>query len=105
MTKPATWDAKPKYLLFKGQTIEFFTRSALATALNRNVGTIRSWELKGVLCHPPIQNHRGHWLYTRSQIEDIVRLAQEEGVFDPRFRNAFSDRFIKEAHHILKRQP
>lgn len=105
MSKPDTWDAKPKYLYYKGETKEFFTRSALAQALHRTVAAIRSMELKGVLCHPLIQNSRGHWLYTRGQIEDLVTLAKEEGVLEPRFRRSFSARFIREAHRILKREP
>ena len=99
------WDEKPKYLSYRGKMTEFFTRAALAKALNREVGTIRILILKGVLCHPLVQNGRGHWMYTRSQIEDLIRLADEEGVLDPRYRRPFSQRFITEAHHILKREP
>lgn len=103
--KLETWDAKPKYLYWRGQTMEFFTRSALAKALNREVGTIRSMELKGVLCHPPVRDNRNHWLYTREQVEALVKLATEEDVIDPRFRNAFTDRFVREANQILSREP
>lgn len=100
-----TWDAKPKYLYWRGQTMEFFTRSALAKALNREVGTIRSMELKGVLCHPLVRDNRNHWLYTREQVEALITLAKEEDVIDPRFRNVFSDRFVREANQILSREP
>ena len=100
-----TWDAKPKYLYYKGQTTPFYTRTALAKALNREVPTIRSMEMKGVLCHPLVQDHRGVWLYKRPQIEELIKLADEESVLDPRYRNPFSDRFIREAHRILKREP
>jgi len=105
MAKPATWDAKPKKLIYNGVLHEFFTRTHLAMALNRESGTIRSWELKGVVCHPLVRDKRGSWLYTREQVEALVRLAKEEGVFDPRFRNQFSQRFSEEAHRILNAEP
>lgn len=99
------WDYNPLYLVYRGQTTEFFTRSALAAALNRKPGTIRMMELKGVLCRPQIKNSRKWWLYTRDQIEDLVKLAQSEGVLDPNYRAAFSDHFITAAHQILQRVP
>lgn len=103
--KLATWDAKPKFVELKGLTIEAFYRSALAKALNREIGTIRALEQKGVLCTPRLKDGRKRWLYTRDQIEDLVRLAEEEDVLDPRYRRSFSDRFVKEAHVILHRTP
>jgi hypothetical protein len=99
------WDGKPRYVDYQGQTIETFTRGALSIALNRTVTTIRAMERKGVLCHPPIKDGRGHWLYTRDQIVDLVALATEEMVIDPRYRRPFSERFIQEAHRIISRRP
>ena len=105
MTPPNTWDAKPVYKVFGGQTMEVFYRSHLAKALNREQVTIRSLERRGVLCTPYLREKRGRWLYTRDQIEDLIRLADDEGVLDPRYRNSFSQRFINEAHQILSRPP
>jgi hypothetical protein len=105
MARPKTWDEKSKALYYKGVTTQFYTRTALAMALKREPSTIRHMELNGVLCHPLVRNHQGHWLYTREQIESLVELAREEGVLDPRYRNPFSERFIREAARILKREP
>lgn len=105
MSRTNTWDAKPVYRFFQGQTMEMFYRSHVAKALNREIGTIRSMERKGILCTPQMQEPRGRWLYTRDQIEDLISLAKEEGVLDPRYRNAFSQRFTDEAHIILSRYP
>jgi len=105
MARPKTWDEKPKALYYNGVTTQFFTRRDLGMALNREPGTIRQLEDKGVLCHPLVRNHRGHWLYTREQIEALIELAREEGVLDPRYRKSFSERFIREAWRILKREP
>ena len=103
--KPTTWDGRPQYVDYHGQVIEAFTRTALAKALNREHGTIRAMERKGVLCHPRLKNGRGVWIYTRDQIEDLIRLAEEEKVLDPRYRNIFSKRFIEGAKTILTRLP
>ena len=100
-----TWDSKPRYVDYRGQTVEMFYRSALATALNREIVSIRSMEHKGVLSHPRLKDGRSRWLYTRDQIEDLVVLATEEGVIDPRYRRPFTERFIREAHQILQRLP
>jgi hypothetical protein len=99
------WDVRPQQLDYNGKTIEMFNRGAVAKALNREVVTIRSMERKGVLCHPRLKDVRGRWLYTRGQIEDLIQLAKEEEVLDPRFRRPFSDRFIREAHAILSALP
>lgn len=99
------WDGRPRFVDYKGQTIEVFHRSAVAVALNRAYPTVRTMEHKGVLCTPALKDGRGRWLYTRDQIEDLVTLAEEEGVIDPNYRKPFSDRFIREAHQILQRLP
>lgn len=99
------WDARPRYVYFQGRNVEVFTRGDLARALNRQLVTIRLMEQHGVLRHPKLRNKRGFWCYTRDQIEDLVRLAAEEGVLDPRFRRPFSKRFITDAHQILQRLP
>ena len=104
-TPTTGWDGKPQYVVYRGQTIECFRIGALATALNRTVSSIRAMRLKGVLCHPPLQNGNGQWLFTRSQIEDLVALAEAEGVLNPNYRRTFSATFIEQAHLILHRLP
>lgn len=99
------WDEQPHYVLYKGQTIEVFWRGALAKALNRTVVAIRAMERKGSIRTPALFDKHERWLYTRDQIEDMVKLAKEEGVLDPRTTRKFSDRFVKEAHRILGRRP
>jgi hypothetical protein len=99
------WDARPQHLHFQGRNITFYTRGALATALNRKLVTIRTWESKGILCRSRLKNTRGQYIYTREQIEDLVKLAEQEGVINPDYRHQFSDRFIREARRIIKRKP
>jgi hypothetical protein len=98
------WDAKPVWMSVHGQTKEMFLKSALAKALNRQLVTIRSWEHMGVLSKPRLRNYRGRWLYSRDQIEDLIKLAGEEGLMDPNLRKPFTERFKKEANKICKRK-
>jgi hypothetical protein len=71
-----------------GNSVEFFTIGELAKALNRQAGTIRKWEKEGILpkslYSSPSEDPRGvRRLYTRKQIEGIVKIAIEEQVFYP----------------------
>ena len=105
--KPKTdaWDSRPQHLYFEERNITFYTRGALATALNRKVVTIRTWEANGVLCRSRLKNTRGQYIYTREQIEDLIKLADEEGVLNPDFRKPLTERFSREAHRIIRRKP
>lgn len=76
---------KPRIMKLKGKDTEFFTIQALADALNRSTITIRKWETKGWL---PTAQYRSPGekqdrLYTREQIEGILRIAREEGLMNP----------------------
>jgi hypothetical protein len=87
----ADWDARPVVYIYNGVSREFFTIGHLADALGRSPVTIRSWESKGLLPKSPYRSPRprgeslpgvakGKRLWTRDQIEGIMRLAREEGV-------------------------
>jgi len=90
--EPVEWDGKPTFYLFKGQKREFFTISHLSAALGRSPVTIRSWENKGLLPRSPYRTPRpqrgslpgketkGRRLWTRRQIDGILRIANEERV-------------------------
>lgn len=81
----STWDAKPQVFKVAGVDREFFTIGNLAQALGRRPVTVRAWESKGVIpkatFRRPSEDPRGtRRLYTREQIEGIVRIAEEEGL-------------------------
>jgi hypothetical protein len=70
-----------------GVETEFYTLGNLAQALGRQPVTIRKWEREGIIPKSTYQSPgrdddpRGRRrLYTREQIEGIVRIAHEEGV-------------------------
>ena len=89
---PLAWDIKPVVYVHGGVSREFFTIGHLADAFGRSPVTIRSWESKGVLPNSPYRSPRprgealpgkqskGRRLWTRAQIEGMLRIAQEEGV-------------------------
>jgi hypothetical protein len=86
------WDADPIVYKHKGVDREFYTIGSLARALGRKEVTIRSWENKGVLPKSPYRSPKpkspavpgrtikGKRLWTREQVEGILRIAAEEKV-------------------------
>lgn len=80
----------PWVLKVQGVDVEFFPISVLAAALNRTTGTIRMWEATGILPTSGFtkpgkdRDPRGkRRLWTRAQIEGIVQIAIEEGIWQP----------------------
>ena len=86
------WDNKPIKYMSGGEIREFYTISHLAVALGYSVQSIRAWEDKGLLPRSPFRSPRtkrpvaggrsnkGKRLWTREQIEGIVRLARRHKV-------------------------
>lgn len=86
------WDAKPVRYMVSGEVREFFTISHLAAALGYSVQSIRAWEDKGALPRSPFRSPRtakpvaggrsnkGKRLWTREQVEGILRLARRHQV-------------------------
>lgn len=89
---PNDWDAKPLIYNVDGKPQEFFIIGHLAKALGYSVQSIRAWEDKGLLPRSPYRSPRtkkpvaggrsnkGKRLWTREQIEGIVRLANKHKV-------------------------
>ncbi len=65
---------------------EFFTIGQLGLALNRKPGTIRKLEQEGNIPRPMwrtpavVDNRMKRRLYTRHQVEGLIRIAEEEGI-------------------------
>ncbi|MGW3860274.1 hypothetical protein ACWEDZ_02150 [Streptomyces sp. NPDC005047] len=83
----ARWDEEPVYKKISGFYREFFAISHLANALNRSTKTLYKWESSKPPLFPQAtwiyngesKNGRRR-LYTRRQIEGVIRIAYEEGV-------------------------
>jgi hypothetical protein len=86
------WDAKSITYLVNGEKREFFLIGNLAKALDYSVQSIRAWEAAGLLPNTPYRSPRtkrpvaggrsdkGKRLWTREQIEGILRLAKKHKV-------------------------
>lgn len=80
----ADW-GKPITYKVNGIDTEFYTVGQVAKALNRSPVTIRKWERLGwipiaAFRSPARQKVKSHRLYTRAQLEAMVRIAWEEGL-------------------------
>jgi hypothetical protein len=92
------WDAHPATYIVEGEKREFFYIGALATAIGYSVQAIRLWEGQGLMPNTPYRSPRtkapvaggrsdkGKRLWTREQIEGILRLAKKHGVILPNRR-------------------
>jgi hypothetical protein len=90
--EPPGWDADPVYYVQDGEKREYFTIRHLAAALDYSQQSIRAWENSGLLPKsgyrspkprkPTIggRNTKGKRLWTREQIEGLLKIAEEEGV-------------------------
>jgi hypothetical protein len=79
------WDLKPRRLYeLNGIKYEVFSIGDLAVALEKRPVTIRLWETKGfiptTMRAPSNHQEKRQRIYSRAQIEGIVRIAQEEGI-------------------------
>jgi len=92
---PVEWDHRPAYYKINGERREFFLISHLAKALGYSVQSIRAWEAQGLLARTPYRSPRtktpvaggrsnkGKRLWTRQQVEGIVRIARKHRVIFP----------------------
>lgn len=79
------WDARPTRKIVNGMPVDFFPIGAVCAAFGRPAVTIRLWIRQGHL--PPAtfrmpdrNGVKGRRLYTREQIEALIRVADEHGI-------------------------
>jgi hypothetical protein len=101
------WDNKPRKYVTNGVEREFFTIGHLAAALGRRPVTIRLWEREGIIPKATYQinsdskNGRRR-LYTRQQVEGLVKLAVEEGILITHQRAISETQFTARALDLFK---
>lgn len=83
-----------------GKEVELFSISQLAEALNRKPVAIRKWEHEGVIPKATFVkpgkdgDPRGRRrLYSREQVEAVVRIAGEEGILNDKHRQISKTQF------------
>lgn len=83
------WDSSPIVKLVRGVETELFTINALATALEKEVVTIRYWEKKGYIPGAPFRLRskiingkkvNGNRVYTRELIEIVIEEFSRRGL-------------------------
>lgn len=97
--EPVVWDTRGYSKMIGGKPVELFAIGALAAALDRPLVTIRLWIRNGHLPQAiyrlptrkvPVygadgsalsyREQKGRRLYTRGQIEAVLRIAQDHGI-------------------------
>lgn len=102
------WDAHPVKGRIGNLEMEFFKIGALAKALGKKPVTIRKWITKGWLPRsiyraPGFKNTKGApRLYTRAQIEGLVRIAAEERLLGEWTPDVAGSKFPERAHQLFK---
>lgn len=104
---PSRWDSHSVMLRVGGEPREFFTIGNLAQALDRKPNTIRMWERKGWIpkatYRKPGQTENGvRRLYTRAQIEGLLRIATEEGLMKGENCSVTATNFTERAFALFK---
>ena len=104
---PDSWDHKPRILKLGGVDTEFFTVGQLAQALGRRPVTIRTWERNKIIPNAtvriPSDDPRGvRRLYTRPQVEGLIKIAQEEGLLNGDNRSITATDFTRRAFDLFR---
>lgn len=81
------WDARPTKKLVNGEYVDFFSIGAVCAALGRPAVTIRLWIRQGHMPQaafrmPDRNGIKGRRLYTREQVEAIIKVAEAHGIRD-----------------------
>jgi len=104
---PDAWDAHPRPHQIGGVEVLFYPIGALAKALNRKPVTIRMWEQSGVLPRSLFRSRHDQGagkarLYPRMLIEGLIKIAEDEGLFDgaPIASTRFTPRAIELYHSV-----
>ena len=89
---------KPREYQVNGKDIKFYTIGQLAHALNRRPVTLRKWESEGIIpmaqfIAPSDTPNGRRRLYTREQVEGIIRIAEDEGILADTWKPIKKTRF------------
>lgn len=68
-----------KLFTVNGQQMRLYTIGELASAITRDPITVRKWERYGVIPRARFRDKQGRRLYTKEEIDVLVRIVAEEG--------------------------
>lgn len=99
----------PREYLVDGGLVQFYTIGQLGQVLGRKAVTMRTWERTRVLPKATFQapnpsgDLRGRRrLYSRAQVEGLLRIAVEEGILGEEGKPVGSTRFTERAFKFFK---
>lgn len=90
----------PKTYLIHGKEVELYSIGELAEMLDRERQTIRKWERAGIIPAATFRTKSGRRLYTKEQVEAIVKAVEE---FDVRQGVAIPQEFVQRVHEEFKK--
>ena len=106
------WADSPRKYMFDGREWYFYSIGDLARALQKSPVTIRLWESQGYIPMPrradAVDPDKEQRIYSRAQIEGIVRIAEEEGILGvarPRISQTQFAKRVAELFLLLSRLP
>lgn len=90
----------PKIYIINNKEVELYTIGELAVQLDRQRQTIRKWERDGIIPAATFRSKSGRRLYTKKQIDAIVRTVNKFGLkqgmaISQEFKEAVREEFEK----------
>jgi hypothetical protein len=90
----------PRVYKVNGKDTEMYSIGELAQLLDRQSQTVRKWERYGVIPETKFRNQSGRRLYSKDQVEAVVKIAREEGICQG--VNFSTTRFSERVHAAFK---
>lgn len=96
-----------EFTLPSGQKVELFTIGQVAKVLNRSTVTIRKWIKAGYMPKPTFKkaskDPRGvRNMYSREQVQSLVRVAHEEGLITNQYARIQQTKFPERSRTAFK---
>lgn len=93
-----------KMKLPNGKVVELFYISTLAMNLGRTPATVRKWEISGVIPPALFKDSSGNRMYTREQIDCIVKCAEDAKITGGKslHNTSFSSKCYKRLEELNK---
>lgn len=105
MSEPE-WTRRGKVYVLHGSPVTLYPIGALAEALGYKPATVRKWEANDWLPRPRLrgktQGTGRRRLYSKAQIEIIVKIAEEEGLLDDPLLAMSKTRFPERVREALR---
>lgn len=93
--------SKKSYTFPDGEEIELFYIGTLANCLGRESKTIRKWEISGVIPPALFRDEHNNRMYSKEQIDLIVKIAEKTKISQGSSYATFSNRVHKQLNVLI----